>query len=101
SQRCKVSGFAFYNTSPYDFDKLRDDAPGLAVNLRNYITGFSQNMREVLERFDFHNTIGKLHEAGLLVQVLERFGNVDLGPGRIDNATMGTIFEALLRRFNE
>ena len=40
----KASGFAFYNTSRYDFDKLLGDAPHLAANLRNYIAGFSQNM---------------------------------------------------------
>jgi type I restriction enzyme M protein len=97
----KVSGFAFYNTSRYDFDKLLADAPHLAANLRNYIAGFSPNMREVLEKFDFDNTISKLDEAGLLFQVLERFKNVDLHPSRIDNPTMGTIFEELLRKFNE
>ena len=58
-------------------------------------------MRNVLERFDFDNTISKLEEAGLLFQVLERFKNVDLHPDRIDNATMGTIFEELIRKFNE
>ena len=73
----------------------------MAANLRNYIAGFSPNMREVLERFDFDNTISKLDEAGLLFQVLERFGNVDLHPDRIDNAAMGTVFEELIRRFNE
>ncbi len=97
----KVAGFAFYNTSRYDFDKLMGDAPHLAANLRNYIAGFSPNMREVLERFDFDNTISKLDEAGLLFQVLERFKSVDLHPDRVDNATMGTIFEELLRKFNE
>ena len=97
----KVSGFAFYNTSRYDFDKLLGDAPHLAANLRNYIAGFSPNMREVIERFDFDNTISKLDEAGLLFQVLERFKSVDLHPDRVDNATMGTIFEELLRKFNE
>ena len=100
-QLCLSSGFAFYNTSRYDFERLLADAPNVAANLRNYIAGFSQNMREVLERFDFDNTISKLDEAGLLFQVLERFGNVDLHPDRIDNATMGTIFEELIRRFNE
>ena len=65
----RVSGFAFYNTSRYDFDKLLADSPQLAANLRNYIAGFSSNMREVLERFDFDNTISKLDEAGLLFQV--------------------------------
>ena len=58
-------------------------------------------MREVLEKFDFDNTISKLDEAGLLFQVLERFKNVDLHPDKIDNPTMGTIFEELIRKFNE
>ena len=97
----KAAGFAFYNTSRYDFEKLLADAPDLAKNLRNYIAGFSPNMREVIEKFDFDNTISKLDEAGLLFQVLERFKKVDLHPGKIDNATMGTIFEELIRKFNE
>ena len=97
----RASGFAFYNTSRFDFEKLLADAPHLAANLRNYIAGFSPNMREVLEKFDFDNTISKLDEAGLLFQVLERFKNVDLHPDKIDNPTMGTIFEELIRKFNE
>ena len=97
----RASGFAFYNTSRYDFETLLADAPHVAANLRNYIAGFSCNMREVLERFDFDNTISKLDEAGLLFQVLERFRTVDLHPSKIDNPTMGTIFEELIRKFNE
>jgi type I restriction enzyme M protein len=97
----RASGFAFYNTSKYDFEKLLNDAPDLASNLRKYIAGFSANMREVLEKFDFDNTISKLDEAGLLFQVVERFKNVDLHPDVVDNPTMGTIFEELLRKFNE
>ncbi len=96
-----ASGFAFYNTSHYDFGRLLADAPQVAANLRNYIAGFSENMREVVERFDFDNTISKLDEAGLLFQVLERFRKVDLHPKEVDNPTMGTIFEELIRRFNE
>ena len=96
-----ASGYDFYNTSRYDFDKLLADAPQLAANLRNYIAGFSANMREVLEKFDFDNTISKLDEAGLLFQVMERFRSVDLHPDKIDNPTMGTIFEELIRKFNE
>src|SRR5207244_3652905 len=84
----RASGFAFYNTSRYDFDKLIADAPHLAANLRNYIAGFSPNMREVFEKFDFDNTISKLEEAALLFQVMERFKNVILHPDVIDNLTM-------------
>lgn len=83
-----ASGFAFYNTSQYDFEKLVSDAPNVAANLRNYISGFSPNMREVVEKFDFDNTISKLAEAGLLFKVLERFKNVDLHPDIVDNAMM-------------
>ncbi len=99
----RASGFAFYNTSRYDFEKLLADAPHVAQNLRNYIAGFSPNMREVLEKFDFDNTISKLDEAGLLFQVMQRFGDpkVDLHPDAVDNAAMGTIFEELIRKFNE
>ena len=99
----RASGFAFYNTSRYDLEKLLADAPHVAQNLRNYIAGFSPNMREVLEKFDFDNTISKLDEAGLLFLVVQRFGDpqVNLHPDAVDNATMGTIFEELIRKFNE
>ena len=99
----RASGFAFYNTSRYDFEKLLADAPHIAQNLRNYIAGFSPNMREVLEKFDFDNTIAKLDEAGLLFLVVQRFGDpqVNLHPDAVDNTTMGTIFEELIRKFNE
>ena len=99
----RASGFAFYNTSRYDFEKLLADAPHIAQNLRNYIAGFSPNMREVLDKFDFDNTITKLEETGLLFQVVQRFGDpkVNLHPDVIDNFTMGTIFEELIRKFNE
>ncbi len=96
-----ASGFAFYNTSRFDFARLLEDAPHLAANLREYINGFSPNMREVIEKFGFDNTITNLAEAEILFQVLERFKNVDLHPDRIDNHAMGTIFEELIRRFNE
>ena len=99
----RASGYAFYSTSRYDFEKLLADAPNIAGNLRNYIAGFSPNMREVLEKFDFDNTISKLDESGLLFQVMQRFGDprVNLHPDAVDNFTMGTIFEELIRKFNE
>src|SRR5260370_11281025 len=97
----RASGYAFYNTSLYDFERLLSDAPNLAANLRNYIAGFSENMREVLEKFDFNNTITKLDEAGLLFLVLERFKKGDLHPDKIDKAVMGTIFEELIRKFKK
>lgn len=98
---CKRSGFAFYNTSKYDFGKLLDDSANLAANLNLYINSFSSNMREVLEKFDFPNTINKLDQANLLFLVMEKFKNIDLHPDKVSNLEMGYIFEELIRKFNE
>ncbi len=97
----KASGYAFYNTSKYTFERLLDDPNNIAKNLNAYINGFSENMRGVIEKFDFRNTITKLNEANLLYLVVQRFGEIDLHPDVVDNHEMGTIFEELIRRFNE
>lgn len=97
----RASGFAFYNTSEYTFERLLGDAPNLADNLSLYINSFSENIREVFEKFDMHNTITKLDEAGLLFMVMEEFKKIDLSPDTVSNLRMGTIFEELIRKFNE
>src|SRR5882672_5011657 len=97
----KASGYAFYNTSPYTFERLLEDHTHLARNLRNYINGFSENMREVIQKFDFDNTLTKLDDAKLLYLVVEKFGTIDLHPDKVTNLEMGYIFEELIRKFNE
>jgi len=104
----KKAGYAFYNTSNYTLERLEQEGPEtLQENLNTYINGFSPNMREVLEKFDFRNTIAKLDEAGLLYQVLKRFvrddkdNKIDLHPDTVSNEQMGLIFEELIRKFNE
>ncbi len=97
----KASGFAFYNTSRYDFETLLNDAPNIAANLRNYIGGFSENMRQVIGKFKFDNTITELDGNNLLFLVMERLSTVDLHPDQVSNHVMGLIFEELIRRFNE
>jgi len=100
-QLTQAAGYAFYNTSRFTFERLLEDAPSLADNLRAYIHGFSANMREVLEKFDFENTIRLLDENNLLYLVMQRFKESDLHPDRVDNFTMGQVFEELIRKFNE
>ena len=97
----RASGFSFYNTSRYDFETLLGDAGNLATNLMAYINGFSDNMRTALERFRFEETIKTLEKHNLLYMVMERFKNVDLHPNTVDNHTMGSVFEELIRKFNE
>jgi len=97
----RASGYAFYNTSPYTFGRLLADPANLADNLRAYIAGFSANMREVVEKFDFDNTLGRMDDAGLLYMMMERFNAIDLHPDRVPNQQMSYIFEELIRKFNE
>ena len=67
-------GFGFYNTSRYNFATLLADAPEIARYLRHYIVGFSSNRRDVLEGFDFPDTVLKLDEAGLPIELVQCFG---------------------------
>ena len=113
----QASGEAFYNTSPF---RLRDLASRgrqqqLRADFEAYLDGFSPNVQEVLEKFRFHNQIPTLVEADALGSLLEKFldSSVNLGPRPVlngdgsvrleglDNHGMGTIFEELIRRFNE
>ncbi|MBN1583384.1 MAG: SAM-dependent DNA methyltransferase [Anaerolineae bacterium] len=96
-----ASGFVFYNTSRYDFQRLLQDQDAIYANVIDYLNGFSDNMREVIGHFKLRNTIEDLHEAGLLYLVVQSFAQVDLHPDLISNHQMGTIFEELIRRFNE
>ena len=100
---CETAGYTFYNTSRYDFETLLGDHAQLADNLRNYIDGFSPNMREVIEHFDFDNTIKNLEKTNLLYLVMEQFNSprINLHPHATSNDEMGLIFEELIRKFNE
>jgi len=97
----KESGYGFYNTSKYDFEKLLNDPKNIGKNLRQYINGFSPNMREIIEKFKFNSQIETLEEANLTFHVIERFKNIDLHPDKVSNLEMGYIFEELIRKFNE
>jgi len=97
----KESGYKFHNRSLYDFDKLIADPNNIASNLRNYINGFSEDAREIIEQFEFDNQIAKLDDANLLFMVLKRFQEVDLHPEKVSSMEMGYMFEELIRKFAE
>jgi type I restriction enzyme M protein len=63
----KTAGFKFHNKSQFDFDKLIADPNNIASNLRNYINGFSEDAREIIEQFEFENQINKMDDANLVV----------------------------------
>lgn len=97
----KVAGYNFHNASLFDFDKLIADPNNIASNLRNYINGFSEEAREIIEQFEFDNQITKLDEANLLFMVLKRFQEIDLHPEQVSSMEMGYMFEELIRKFAE
>ena len=90
-----------WNTSKFDIPKLLADDRNIADNLRAYINGFSDEAKEILERFDFAAQINRLHKAGLLYLVLGKFAEIDLHPDQVSNLEMGYLYEELIRRFSE
>ncbi|MCQ3812180.1 MAG: type I restriction-modification system subunit M [Acidimicrobiia bacterium] len=92
-----ASGLPFHNTSNLDFDRLLDDPNLLAQNLNAYINGFSENVREVIERFGFADHISRMDEKNLLYEVVKAFAGVDLSVERVNNMQMGYVFEELIR----
>ena len=97
----RASGYKFHNRSNFTFDKLVADPNNIALNLRNYINGFSEDAREIIEQFEFENQINKMDDANLLFMVIKRFQEIDLHPDRISSMEMGYMFEELIRKFAE
>lgn len=95
------SPLKFYNISDFNFDKLRADPENVAKNLINYISGFSDNVKEIFSHFNFEVQIDRLNRSGLLFFMIEKFAEVDLHPDKVTNIQMGYIFEELIRRFSE
>lgn len=95
------AGLSFHNRSKFDFDKLVADPNNLGANLRNYINGFSESAREIIEYFKLEDQINKLEEGDLLFLVVKRFQEIDLHPQKINSTEMGYIFEELIRKFAE
>lgn len=108
---------AFYNTSPYTLRDLknRTSQQKLAADFAAYLDGFSPNVQDILDSFEFRNQIPRLSRADVLGSLIEKFldRSINLAPTAVldangserlpglDNHAMGTIFEELVRRFNE
>ena len=96
-----AAGQRFHNHSPLDFEKLKGDPDNIEKHLVSYIKGFSKNVRDIFEFFEFENEIERMREANILYLVVSKFCDVDLHPNAVPNEQMGLIFENLIRRFNE
>ena len=114
---CSVAGEAFCNSSPYTLSDLksRTNQQQLKSDFILYLNGFSQNVQDIIKRFEFRNQIDKLSEHDILGLLISKFtdSSVNLSNRPIydakgnlvqpalDNHTMGTVFEEVIRKFNE
>lgn len=98
-----ASGYQFYNTSQYTFETLLSDAENIEGNFRNYINGFSENVQDILQNFEFDKEITKLQNNDTLFSVINEFNSKKayLGADRITSTDMGYVFEELVRKFSE
>ena len=99
----KVSGYEFYNTSKYTFEKLLDDPDNIEENFHDYLNGFSENVRDIIEKFKFDGHIDTMANKGILYIVIKEFTSTraNLHPDVISNLEMEYIFEEIIRRFSE
>ena len=101
----QAAGQDFYNTSPFTLRDLRSvgSQARLKQDFEAYLDGFSPNVQEILENFEVRNQIPRLTKADALGALIEKFldPTLDLSPRGLDNHGMGSVFEELVRRFNE
>ena len=98
-----ASGKAFYNVSKFTFEKLLDDPDNIEANFRDYLNGFSENVRDIINKFNFDVHITKMAAKDILFIVIKEFttSKANLHPDVISNLEMGYIFEEIIRRFSE
>ena len=100
-----AAGQAFYNTSKFTLRDLtsRSSQQQLLADFEDYLNGFSPNVQDILENFKFRNQLLTLSKADALGTLIVKFldPSIDLSPAGIDNHAMGTVFEELVRKFNE
>ena len=75
---CKIAGFSFYNTSEYDLKELCNDSKHIAANFKNYISGFSANVKDIFAELEMDKHIDKMEKDGCLYSVVEAFSVLDL-----------------------
>jgi len=95
------NGLKFYNASFYDLRRLAQDTQNIESNFWNYITGYSSNVREIIDNFGLQRIVEKLVKNDYLFQLIGKFTEVDFHPDKVSNHQMGYVFEELLRRFSE
>jgi len=79
----------------------KEDPTLLEKNFRDYINGFSENIQDIIDHFDYRAVVGRMVRNARLAPILRQYANEKLGPDHLSNLEMGYIYEELLRRFSE
>ena len=98
-----VAKHDFYNASKFDFAGLIADADNIKENFISYLQAFSDNVKDIIQRFDFFKEIDKMSENDLLYTIINEFNSkkADFSPSVVTSQDMGYIFEELIRKFSE
>jgi type I restriction enzyme M protein len=101
SMLTRITGYKFYNTSPYTFKKLLDNPTHLVKNFKTYLHGYSPNIQEILNKMEFDRVLRKISSSNQLYLLIKEFEGINLHPDVVSNHDMGLAFEELIRKFSE
>jgi type I restriction enzyme M protein len=99
--RKAAGNLKFYNVSKHTLHSLKDDARNIEINFNNYLNGFNQEVRDILDSFQFDKIIARLIKNKLLYEMIDAICKIDMHTDKIDNHGMGYVFEELIRISNE
>ena len=98
----ETSKLAFYNQSDWTLTKILEDSSSqVEAHFRDYINSYSPNIDEIIEKFDYRNTITQIVKAKRLASIIELAADEDFSPERLSNIEMGYVYEELLQKFSQ
>ncbi|GAW86557.1 type I restriction enzyme M protein [Bathymodiolus platifrons methanotrophic gill symbiont] len=98
----ETTKLAFYNQSDWTLTKILEDSSSqVEANFREYINSYSPNIDEIIEKFDYRNTITQIVKAKRLASIIELAADEDFSPERLSNIEMGYVYEELLQKFSQ
>lgn len=99
--RKAAGNLKFYNVSNHTLNSLKDDSRNIEINFNNYLNGFNQEVRDILDNFQFDKIVARLIKNRLLYEMIDAICKIDMHSEKIDNHGMGYVFEELIRISNE
>lgn len=99
--RKAAGGLQFYNRSKHTLETLKENPKTVEIDFNNYLNGFNKEVRDIIDNFQFNSVIARLVKNKLLYQLIDAISQIDLHTSKVDNYSMGYIFEELIRISNE